>query len=452
MKRNLMALLSLALAVMLAACANQPSALNEPEAAPQATAKTAETPNSTPEPTPEATPEPKTYVPMDIFSDEFNPFGTEVQGIFTVFEASFDKGSDMLEGKSVFVLSMTGSGNMFACVAYLADVAGLSEEEKNQHINAYLEGGFCEFAGKDGRIVTIRQARKDDDRYEYVKADGSHNQTGPGCVVDISCFIDEAGIEKYTKLVQDNYSALAMQPVCDYFDTSTDLSECGISVNVHKNEAHTYAVYYLPDADGVRKSIEANVDANWWEWSNHSYASFVHNDMECVLIFDSRAQAITVQQNTKKPDLPPAAEGSLTALGFGFDDAGTCGVFEQREPHYISVAIARQEWGAFNEDWNMEFMDTDVNGYILRITYQASDGGYEFSLNKDGMGCSFRRYPATGEMGWEHPDPETLHRMFNDAFGTEGKEMFFAPLDYFEQYIQEHFGMTFEALYALPKR
>lgn len=40
--------------------------------------------------------------------------------------------------------------------------------------------------------------------------------------------------------------------------------------------------------------------------------------------------------------------------------------------------------------------------------------------------------------------------MFNDAFGTEGKELYDKPLAYFEQVVQERFGMSIDELYALP--
>lgn len=132
MKRIVSALLILALAASLAACA----------------VKQAE-----PEPTPE--PEPQKYAPMDIFGDEFNPAGMDMPTtVFTVFQATFDK--NKVDGKSRFTLSMTGSGDMFGCVAYQADVAGLSEDEKNERINEYLEGGYCHIDGTDGRWVDIK--------------------------------------------------------------------------------------------------------------------------------------------------------------------------------------------------------------------------------------------------------------------------------------------------------
>jgi hypothetical protein len=127
-------------------------------------------------------------------------------------------------------------------------------------------------------------------------------------------------------------------------------------------------------------------------------------------------------------------------------------VYEEREPHYKSIAIARPEWGEFPEDWNIEFMDTVINGYSLRITYHANDGRYHISLDKDGESCAYDCYPDKDEFGWEYPDIETVHRMFGDAFDSQGKELYYPALAHFEQFVQERFGMSVDELYVAPKQ
>jgi hypothetical protein len=64
--------------------------------------------------------------------------------------------------------------------------------------------------------------------------------------------------------------------------------------------------------------------------------------------------------------------------------------------------------------------------------------------------AAFETWPATGERGGECPDLATAYRMFNDAFGTKCKELYDKPLAYFEQVVQERFGMSIDELYALP--
>lgn len=410
-------------------------------------------PEKTLDVTPEPTSAPKPYSPMDIFGDKFNPYGMDLP--HTVYAASFSKGSEKL-GNNQFVLSMTGSGNMFACIAYHADVAGLSEEEKAQCINEYLDGGFTEFKGRDGYIVTIKRADPNDDRYEYITADGSHGQTEGGCVIGITFFIDDTDIERYTKLVSDNYNLEALAALSDYMDVETDFSECGFGVNLHKNQASSYVVYYPSDVATIQKNMESGLSEGWWEWNGMKHTSIQYGALDSKLTIDTIANAITIEQTNNNFNYSASdnaeSEVSLTKLFFGFDDAGTCGVFELREPHYISIAIHRPEWGEFDCDWNMEYMDTDVNGYSLRITYHAEEGRYHVSVEKDGADCAYEYYPSTDEKGGDYPDLETVHRMFNDAFGTKEKELYYKPLEHFEQMVHERFGMSVDELYALPKQ
>ena len=132
MKRTISALLAVLLICTLAACSNQPVEPSEPPVSPPASANPPATPESStpPESTSEPTPEREPYAAMDIFDAEFNPFGMDSPT--TVFAASFNKGSDKTDGKAQFVLSMTGSGNMFAVVAYQADVAGLGLDDSGK--------------------------------------------------------------------------------------------------------------------------------------------------------------------------------------------------------------------------------------------------------------------------------------------------------------------------------
>ena len=80
MKRIRAALLVILLICTFAACSGQPA--------------------SDPENTQETGREP--YKPMDIFSEEFCPCGSDWSGNYTVFEAYFDKSAT--EGKSRFIL------------------------------------------------------------------------------------------------------------------------------------------------------------------------------------------------------------------------------------------------------------------------------------------------------------------------------------------------------------
>lgn len=304
MKRFLSVLLLITLLVPLTACSNNQADTINASTPQQQEAPITAAPTATAAPTP--TPEPEPYTPMDLFSDEFNPFGMDNPDNFTVFEATFDRGSDLYNGQSAFIISMTGEGDIYSCLAYQADAAGLGLDEagKLALLQEYLGNGcFCRFEGKDGRIVGVRQATRDDARYAYVEADGSNGASGGGCLIDIIFFIDETDVEKYVQLVRDNYNLDALSPFADYFNIETDFSVCSINVNLYKNIVRTNVAIRVSDIEMVRQNIAANFESDWWEFYGNIETSISYNGtVENKLIFNTEASTITVVQECKAFD------------------------------------------------------------------------------------------------------------------------------------------------------
>ncbi len=153
--------------------------------------------------------------------------------------------------------------------------------------------------------------------------------------------------------------------------------------------------------------------------------------------------------------LPPEQTTAFYAqpfeqLGFTADIANAACVYEQHEPHDMRIAIHRPEWGASPAEWNIEFCDSDVNGYSLVMQYYADEGKWHVYMERGGAYCAYDDYPATDAKGWEDPSIEAVHQMVGDAFHSQGKEVYYQPLEYFEQVVQERFGMSVDELYALP--
>ena len=105
--------------------------------------------------------------------------------------------------------------------------------------------------------------------------------------------------------------------------------------------------------------------------------------------------------------------------------------------------------GRKSAEWNIEFHDPDVNGYSLVMQYYADEGKWHVYMERGGAYCAYDDYPATDAKGWEDPSIEAVHRMVGDAFHSQGKELYYKPLEYFEQVVQERFGMSIDELYAL---
>jgi hypothetical protein len=64
----------------------------------------------------------------------------------------------------------------------------------------------------------------------------------------------------------------------------------------------------------------------------------------------------------------------------------------------------------------------------------------------------FEYLPATNAYIGEYPDKDTVQRMFNETFGTQGDDFYDKPMAYFEQLLQARFGVSVDELYALPIR
>lgn len=444
MKRIVSILLLISLIISFSGCSSQQVDMVQAPSPQQQEASIAPAPVETAAPTP--TPEPAPYTPMDLFGIEFNPYAEmQLPDIFTILSASFSKGSEKMEGKSPFLLSISAEGNMYAAVAYMADVSGLSEQEKNDRFDEYSKNGITEFIGADGSIVTIRQQKPHDDKHE-----------NGACLIQLTYHVPDAELEKYTVLIRDNYNMSALASVKDLIKIETDFAECSIEVNLQINEAVIGVQYYVDDAEAARQRIAEIPQSEWREWYGLPSAVIPYGLIKNTLVFDNRfGAAILVLQSSNELNSPLSdyvePEFSLTKFGFGFDSAGTCGVYEQHEPHYMNVAIHRPEWGSFNEDWNIEYLD-QVNGHGLRITYLLSEDKYHISIDSNTEGAAFDYFPATKEYTGQYPDPDTLTRMFNDAFGTQGEDFYDKPLAYFEQLVQERFGMSIDELYALPKQ
>ncbi|MDD4096831.1 MAG: leucine-rich repeat domain-containing protein [Oscillospiraceae bacterium] len=144
----------------------------------------------------------------------------------------------------------------------------------------------------------------------------------------------------------------------------------------------------------------------------------------------------------------------FTRLGFTFLDYKGTYYYEEQEPHELHLYVHRAEFDTNVSpenrlDWNMEFFEADVNGYSLELYYYEADDRYTATLEKDGEQTSVNIRSATYQPGDTSPDDDTARQAFNDAFGTEGDDFYVAAHKYFEQVIQNHFGMWAEELYGL---
>ncbi len=158
--------------------------------------------------------------------------------------------------------------------------------------------------------------------------------------------------------------------------------------------------------------------------------------------------ALPFEQTASQPEQTTASYAlPYEPLGFTANEDEAVCLYEKSG---LRITIHKPEWGASPEEWNIEFYDPDVNGYSLVMQYYADEGKWHVSMEKGDAYCAYDDYPATDTKGWEDPGIEAVHQMVGDAFHSQGKELYYKPLEYFDQVVQERFGMSIDELYALP--
>lgn len=443
MKRFLSIFMLILLIVLSASCSKQ-EGLPETSAPAQEVEEEQNNQDETPIPAP--TPEMEFFVPEDIFSSELNPYGDVVfPDNFSVYGASFNMGVEKIGGKPHYVLSMTAEDETDESVIFLANLAGQNEETASKYVEDFKSNKFCEFLSAEGsETFTVRKTDPNDDRYSYVD----------GCHIDITVNLDDEEALRYIQLVGDNFNVNALALLDDYFDTTPMYEECVMTLNLHKNEVTVDMRYDIDNFDIVEANIIENINSNWYDANTHKMG-LSYGIMNIELVFDAVGSNIYIRETTDDFKTAMSAyiepEFSLAKMGFGFDKEGLCGVYEQHQPHYTSVAIHRPEWGEFDCDWNIEFMD-EVNGYFLRITYHQEEDKYHITSEKDNKGAAYDYYPAENKYTGEYPDYDTVKQIFNNTCGTEGDDFYDEPLSYFEQLVYGNFGMGIGEIYMLPKK
>lgn len=223
---------------------------------------------------------------------------------------------------------------------------------------------------------------------------------------------------------------------------------------MHKQQAQISVVYHTSNVENIEDHFAEINEYDWYDSENHRL-QISYGQVIVDLEFDSDSEAIYVTQYTDDFDSAlseyEAPAVSLTKLGFGFDQDGVCGVYQEHEPHYMNVAVHRPEWGEFNEDWNLEYLD-EINGYGLRITYNLTNDQYHITIDNKGVSAAYDYSPSTRTYFGEYPDVDTVKKEFNGAFGTQDTEFYEKPMAQFEAVVLDRFGLTLDELYALPKK
>ena len=159
-----------------------------------------------------------------------------------------------------------------------------------------------------------------------------------------------------------------------------------------------------------------------------------------------------IYQNLEQKDFTIAF--TLAELGFTMNDANNQASYGDVQRDGLSVNINHAEWGAPQSEDMTKCVRMDLmldSGYTLVVLYYPEISAYVFQMNINGEQMNYIYNAADGTFMVDSNNRERFERMITEALGETGEtDALLAPIPVFDDTIRETFGMTADALYALP--
>lgn len=159
-----------------------------------------------------------------------------------------------------------------------------------------------------------------------------------------------------------------------------------------------------------------------------------------------------IYPNLEERDFTMAS--TLAELGFTMNDANNQASYGDVQRDGLSVNINHAEWGAPQSEDMTKCVRMDLmldSGYTLVVLYYPEISAYVFQMNINGEQMNYIYNAADGTFMVDSNNRERFERMITEALGeTDETDALLAPIPVFDDTIRETFGMTADALYALP--
>ena len=159
-----------------------------------------------------------------------------------------------------------------------------------------------------------------------------------------------------------------------------------------------------------------------------------------------------IYQNLEQKDFTIAF--TLAELGFTMNDANNQASYGDVQRDGLSVNINHAEWGAPQSEDMTKCVRMDLmldSGYTLVVLYYPEISAYVFQMNMNGEQMNYIYNAADGTFMVDSSSRERFERMITEALGeTDAEDILLAPIPVFNETIKTTFGMTADALYALP--
>ena len=445
MKKKLLILICILAVVMLCACSapatEQPKATAMPDAAPTQAVDV----NDSPTATPELEITEVVIEPMDLLSAAYNPFDSvEWPDGYTIYEAGYEAGE-----YNLYRLRLTTAGSAEDVVTFVSQVFGEDSEENIQASIDYLKDGHVEIKGLKNEngietIVEINPAVPDDSDYEFVE----------GYTVALTAGITDEQARDYEEILNLNFNteAIANMNAQDFLtDNQPVVRE--IKIKLHQNAIE--AVYTYDPGDDFEtweeffssSQFADNEDIRIRNEDESDFVTYTYGKMGVQIVLNNGMIYISQGLNDLAQNmLDYVPEKTLQWMGFGVNgEDGNCG-YSDPETGYFTM-ISKKEWGADSNSITLMIME----GYeCYLVTYYPDDQRYGVQIEStDHQLAKYYYVQASKEMtpmdeGW---DKQGILDNYEEIFDSTDVSV---PVLEFDQYIEETFGMTSEALFEVP--
>lgn len=145
---------------------------------------------------------------------------------------------------------------------------------------------------------------------------------------------------------------------------------------------------------------------------------------------------------------------TLRELGFAMDNNKNQAYYGDVQRDGLSVNIHHAEWGTPGTEDMTKCVKMELmldSGYVLTVLYYPEISAYCFQMNINDEQMNYIYSVADGAVMVDSDNRERFENMITEALGDTGDgDALLAPISVFDDTIRETFGITADALYALP--
>ena len=385
-------------------------------------------------------------VPNDLLGDALNVFSDiEFPENYTVYAAEY---LVMCEGADFYfyTLYLTAEGDPEEIITYISNLASDSSEENiAQNINYYNNDGGV---GIDGVLtgtdveLNCKVIPTEEDVYDYDYVEG--------CDIWLEAVVHDNG-EVYNELFENCYNLSSLEALSAYVDLSVITGRMSVYVRASKGNAQVDAVYNVENLSDVVAEMLAEMDYLGINEDSTMMNLYDYGDISTSLYFDYENNAVSIFQNQADASVSCGdyvyERSEIEELGFVADDenVGTYTYSDDENGVWVNINIA--DLGAEGDEI-IFYRDQSVLNLVM--WYYPSEQSIQVQVDNDDTMAKYLYSMTDGSVSEAYSSRDTVETVFMEALEIdEAENIYQEPIDIFDGYIEDVFGMSASELFNI---